>query len=69
FGHNKKVRRLKAKCAKAVQEFIAIGHNAKHLPLLAVEILALRYSSPYGEGNGSIFAMLGEINCLYLADA
>ncbi len=68
FGHNKKVRRLTAKSAKAVKEFNSPGYNAKNLPPSAVEILTLRFCSPHGEGNGSIFAMLGEIDCLHLGD-
>jgi hypothetical protein len=68
FGHNKRVRRLKAKCINAVNEYNTIGYNSRHPPPAAVDILALRFCSPHGEGNGSIFAMLGELDCLHLGD-
>ncbi|KAK4151272.1 hypothetical protein C8A00DRAFT_17313, partial [Chaetomidium leptoderma] len=34
-----------------------------------IELLALRYYSPRGEGNGSINAMLAELHCMHRFDS
>ncbi|KAK3906059.1 hypothetical protein C8A05DRAFT_12186, partial [Staphylotrichum tortipilum] len=69
FGHNTKVRRMKGACKRAVEEFIETGMNSRFRPPMKIEVLALRYCSPQGEGNASINEMLSELYCLHLADS
>jgi hypothetical protein len=49
----------------AVNKYIQTGFNVKHLPPTNIEVLALRYYSPYGDGNSAIIAILGELYLLH----
>lgn len=69
FAHNAKVRRMKETCRRAVKEYVQTGFNVKYLPPTNIEILALRYCSPHGDGNSAIMAMLGELHLLHRGDA
>ncbi len=63
FGHNKKVRRIKGKCRRAIEERKKTGKNSDHLPPVQAEILAFRYCSPRGTGNSTITGYLHQLGC------
>ncbi|SPQ20814.1 4284bf69-5a73-4fdb-8689-50774768d1c3 [Thermothielavioides terrestris] len=69
FAHNLRVRRIKGAIAKALKKYQETGMiTASRVPT-PIEILAIRYVSPKGEGNPSINAMLAELGMAHFNNA